>query len=480
MEPPIRAYRGDAPYVFVCYSHADTDAVYRDIVLLSQQGLNIWYDEGISPGTEWSEELAQAINNASLVIFYASSRSSSSRHCRDEINFAHNHDKQVLAVHLEDVSLPAGLELSLSSTQAIMKHRLSDEIYLEKMKDVLPSSAFGDAAQVRKVIPPMPASRNSGKKVSLMVGLAMMAVLIVAYAAVNRDTLMANFILLSSEYFGNPIEQEIGFATTSDNMRIAYGTTGDGPPIVIVLGWATHLQKGMMSPAYDDLGVLAMTAEKHRVVQYDGRGFGLSDREVSDYSVDARVRDIEAVVDALGLEKFVLYAMSAGGQAGVAYTHRHPDKVVGLVLASTYLQADTSIVEESWLARLELMKKDWDSAAVRNLLFDTIFPNIEGVQRELFAEFIYRSADGDSIHGFFSAIPEIDVRDAAKVLEVPTLVIHGRDDDTVPLESGRVIASLVRGAKFEVVDGGHGPGTGMTPETRRLILDFIATLPAYP
>ena len=133
MEPPFEAYKGDAGYVFVCYSHADTETVYADISRLNSRGLRVWYDEGISPGTEWNEELGNALSGARLVLFYASSRSAESRHCRDEINFAHNHDIPVLAIHLEDFALPLGLELSLSSTQAIKKHALSDESYLGKL-----------------------------------------------------------------------------------------------------------------------------------------------------------------------------------------------------------------------------------------------------------------------------------------------------------------------------------------------------------
>lgn len=478
MEPPIRAYRGDDPYVFVCYSHADTDLVYRDISLLAGQGLNLWYDEGISPGTEWSEELAQAIHNASLVIFYASTRSANSRHCRDEINFAHNHDKRVLAVHLEEADLPAGLELSLSSTQAVMKYRMSEAAYIERMLEVLPRETLGSARQeTAPPVSPVIRSRRFGGKPA-WIGLAVLLLLLV-YGVINRDTLIADFMMFNAEYLGSPIEQEIGFATTRDNVRIAYATTGEGPPVLIVLGWATHLQRGFTSPAYDNQGVLAMTSEAHRVIRYDGRGFGLSDRNVTDYSLDARLNDIEAVVEALNLDRFVLYALSAGGQAGVAYAHRHPEKVAGLVLASSFVKPFARIDDTSWRARLELMNADWHSPAVRNLLSDSLFPDLEGVEREIFSEFILRSADGGSIQGFFSASDDIDVSNQAKALDVPTLVIHAKDDATVPLESGRIIASLISGSKFEIVDGGHGPGTGYSAATRRLILDFIASLPPY-
>ena len=141
MEPPFTAYRGSDSYVFVCYSHADAASVYADIADLRSLGLNIWYDEGISPGTEWSEELGHALERADQVLFYISDSSVHSRHCRDEIAFSHNHDKQVVAVYLSQTELPVGLELSLSSTQAIQKFDLSADQYLGKLSATLPGLA---------------------------------------------------------------------------------------------------------------------------------------------------------------------------------------------------------------------------------------------------------------------------------------------------------------------------------------------------
>jgi hypothetical protein len=98
------------------------------------------------------------------------------------------------------------------------------------------------------------------------------------------------------------VHQEIGYATTSDGIKIAYGTSGKGSPVIIVVGFMTHLELGVFSPTYDSAFLKPFA--RHLVVQYDGRGFGMSDFGVKDYSVEARVRDIEAVVDALKLPPF--------------------------------------------------------------------------------------------------------------------------------------------------------------------------------
>jgi pimeloyl-ACP methyl ester carboxylesterase len=481
MKPPFPAYDGDDPYVFVCYSHEDSAAVYEDISLLRSKGLCIWYDEGISPGSEWSEELAHALEKADQLLFYVSDSSANSRHCRDEVNFAHNHDKPVVAVYLSEVELPVGLELSIGSIQAIHKFNLSTEQYLAKMGAVLGISVKTESGTETLAMGPDPAraSRSTRRRTPYFLAAAII-VAVAVFAQLNRNYLLAAAAIYWPLIFSDAIEQQIGFAVSRDDVRIAYATTGKGSPIVMVLGWATHLQKGVGSPTYDNLGLLAMSSENHLFVRYDGRGAGLSDRNVEDFSLRARVADIEAVVDALALDQFTIYALSAGGPAGISYTRKHPEKVVSLVLAST--QASSNYLTDA--ERIEfgrmfsLFETSWETPSVTNLMVNRIFPEADEVTRRIVGEFFRISGQGPDIYRFFTQQYLIDVEDEAKEIVTPTLVIHARDDPIIPLEAGRTLASLIRGAKFEIVEGAHGSGTGGTPETRRIILDFIESVPA--
>ncbi len=138
MQKPISAFAGDGPYVFVCYAHHDMARVYPDISWLNenhinQRFLNIWYDEGISPGVEWSEELGHALEGSQQVVFFVSQASVNSRHCRDEVHFALSRGIPVVAVYLEDVVLPVGLELSIGSTQAVMAHQFNADEYRARL-----------------------------------------------------------------------------------------------------------------------------------------------------------------------------------------------------------------------------------------------------------------------------------------------------------------------------------------------------------
>jgi len=232
MKPPFTAYRGNDPYVFVCYSHEDSAAVYEDISLLRSKGLNIWYDEGISPGTEWSEELGHALEKADQLLFYVSKSSVNSRHCRDEVNFTHNHDKPVVAVYLTEVELPVGLELSIGSTQAIQKFDLSTEQYLAKLGAVLGISVGAESGGYNATRNPPSTKESRFLRNKMPYFLAATIIIAVGvFAQINRDYVLATVAIYLPLIYSDAIEQEVGFAASQDDVRIAYATTGKGPPI---------------------------------------------------------------------------------------------------------------------------------------------------------------------------------------------------------------------------------------------------------
>ncbi len=292
-----------------------------------------------------------------------------------------------------------------------------------------------------------------------------------------RVPILTKVALLAPRYFGNPIEQRIGFATASDGVRIAYATTGAGPPLLFVLGWATHLERGPFSPMYDRFGWIAQTSEHNLLIRYDGRGFGMSQRDVTDFSLDARVRDIEAVADALKLEHFNLYAISAGGPAAIAYAAGNPERLGHLILVATNAGADSvpgkQLIDLStWTRMLDLVRTSWDKPAVREMFASTIFPDVDPVVRSIMSEFLRVSGDGPQMAGFFSL--REDVSDIARSIRTPTLVIHGDQDATVPLAYGVELASLIPGARFEILKGADHPTTPLDPRAMQLVAMFLA------
>ena len=119
MAKPFPAYRGTEPYVFVCYSHDDSDLVYADLIWLRDRGVNIWYDEGISAGKNWRAVIGESLLNSSLVVFYISRRSLQSNHCNREINLALDEEKSIIPIYLDEVELTPDLRVGLSRVQAL-------------------------------------------------------------------------------------------------------------------------------------------------------------------------------------------------------------------------------------------------------------------------------------------------------------------------------------------------------------------------
>lgn len=141
---PLVSYKGNEPYIFVSYSHKDMETVFKDIEYLVNTGYRIWYDEGIDPGNEWPEEVGKALNNCSMFIVFISNNAVNSHNVRNEIGFALSERKSFVAIHIEETNLPVGLKLQMGNIQAIMKYKIREEIFYQKLMNILQPSLKSD------------------------------------------------------------------------------------------------------------------------------------------------------------------------------------------------------------------------------------------------------------------------------------------------------------------------------------------------
>lgn len=123
----LTAYEGSESYIFISYAHKDRVEVLKVIEWLANQGYRIWYDDGIAPGSEWPENIAQHLMQASAVIAFVTPRSMNSANCRREITFALSKQKPFLSVFLEPTEMPLGMELQLSAQQSVLRYNFTDE-----------------------------------------------------------------------------------------------------------------------------------------------------------------------------------------------------------------------------------------------------------------------------------------------------------------------------------------------------------------
>lgn len=252
------------------------------------------------------------------------------------------------------------------------------------------------------------------------------------------------------------LRQSISFCRTSDNVAIAMATVGSGPALVKTANWLNHLEYDWESPVWSPF--IQRLAARFTLVRYDGRGSGLSDREVADLSQTGFERDLEAVVDFAGLERFALLGLSQGVAAAVAFAARHPERVSRLILCGAYAQGrnrrGTEVDAATAKTMLAMMEQGWgqaDSAFMR--AFSSLYlSDASRAHIKWFAEMQRQSTTGEIAARLRVACDDIDVLDMLPLIKVPTLIIHARHDNVAPYEQGRLLATRIAGARLVTLE----------------------------
>ncbi|HEU4758812.1 MAG TPA: adenylate/guanylate cyclase domain-containing protein [Dehalococcoidia bacterium] len=245
------------------------------------------------------------------------------------------------------------------------------------------------------------------------------------------------------------MEPRIQYAKTSDGVNIAFWSLGEGRPLVIMPPSvsASHLELEWQWPEwrrwYERL------AQRRKLVRYDGRGGGLSDRDAVDLSLDARLLDLEAVVDRLGLERFALLGAVNSGPTAVAYAARHPQRVSHLILWCTlarFLDLPPAVQ-----ALAELVDKDW--VLYTEALAHHALGWSEADMARRFAAFVRECATPQTVQVVAEALRETDVTDLLPRVSSPTLVLHRRQIPFPLVDSARGLASGIPNARLVLLEG---------------------------
>jgi pimeloyl-ACP methyl ester carboxylesterase len=185
----------------------------------------------------------------------------------------------------------------------------------------------------------------------------------------------------------------------------------------------------------------------------------MSDWDVDDVSFDARVRDLETVVDALGLERFPLLGISQGGAVAAAYTARHRERVSHLVLYGAFplgrnARARSEDERRDAAMMLELLETGWgrDGSPFASMFASQFMPRGTPDLWAAFVELQRKTTSTRNALRLMRASADFDVTDVAPRIDVPTLVLHARNDHRIPMEQGELFAALVPGARFVALD----------------------------
>jgi len=253
-------------------------------------------------------------------------------------------------------------------------------------------------------------------------------------------------------YNSAAMEPRIQYAKTTDGVSIAFWTLGEGTPLVHLPLTFSHIELEWQIAEcrrwYESL------AQNRKLVRYDIRGEGLSERNVTDFSLDALLLDVEAVVDRLGLEKFALLGPQHSGPAAIAYAARHPERVSHLLVWCTYARASDWLRSPDIESVRALMGKDW--AFYTEAAAHTLLGWSAGEPARRYAALIRESMTPEFLRAVvIPALNEIDVTPFLPQVRSPTLVLH-RSQYALPVDVARGLASRIPDARLVLLEGGSG------------------------
>jgi class 3 adenylate cyclase/pimeloyl-ACP methyl ester carboxylesterase len=267
---------------------------------------------------------------------------------------------------------------------------------------------------------------------------------------------------------------KIDYCRAPDGVRLAYAIAGRGPPLVKTANWMNHVEHDWEISVSRHL--FLNLARDFTLVRYDARGNGLSDWDVDELSLDAWVTDLETVVDAAGLDRFPLFAVSQGCAISVAFAARHPERVSHLILyggfaRGAYRRAQNELELQKAKALATLIRTGWgDDSPVYRQLFSSLFmPGATQEQLENFTERQRNTTSPECAYRYFETTRSLDVTDLLSKVTAPTLVMHARGDQVQPFESGRELAAGIPGARFVALQGQNHVLLPQDPATQRVL-----------
>jgi pimeloyl-ACP methyl ester carboxylesterase len=256
----------------------------------------------------------------------------------------------------------------------------------------------------------------------------------------------------------------------SGDVNVAYQVTGDGPfDLVLVPGFFSHLEIGWEDP--DHAAFLDRLGSFARLIRFDKRGTGLSDRSVGLPDLETRMDDVRAVMDAVESTRPAIFGYSEGGPMSALFAATYPDRVRGLVIYGSYakrIRTDSYPWAPTWAER-EAIARELEQTWGENVDISTMMPGADAAAASWFQREARASLSPSSARDLILMNSQVDVRDVLPSVQCPTLVLHRTDDLDSRVEEGRYIAERIPGARFVELPGNvHVPWVDSAP-----ILDEI-------
>jgi pimeloyl-ACP methyl ester carboxylesterase/DNA-binding CsgD family transcriptional regulator len=251
--------------------------------------------------------------------------------------------------------------------------------------------------------------------------------------------------------------QRIRYARSVDGVKLAWAEAGSGPALIKAANWLTHLEHDLESPVWRHW--VRFFAENFRFLRYDERGCGMTDWNVGDLSMPRWLEDLEAVVDAAQpAEPFALMGISQGAATCVNYALKHPERVSKLILYGSYARGafrrDDHDAQRMYRAMIDIVQLGWnsDNPTFRQVFTSRFIPGGSDEQLDWFNELCRKTTSAELAERLLEARAAVDITSHLSDVVTPTLVLHSRDDQVVPITEGRIMAAGIPNAEFVELD----------------------------
>ncbi len=353
-------------------------------------------------------------------------------------------------------------ENNLAQNIYAVRRALGDGAEGVKYVETIPKRGYRFAAEVKvlEVAPPDERVGASARALGRAVGESSVARPPASAAGVARRPVFAGGRQPA------PFVPKTQYALSTGDVNIAYQVVGDGPlDLVFVMGWVSHLEYFWREPRFARF--LTRLASFSRLILFDKRGTGLSDRvpPAELPTLEQRMTDVQAVMDAVGSSRAALLGISEGGPMCSLFAATHPERTVALVMVGTYARRVWSEdypwapTEDERTNFLEELRRNWGAPVG----IEERAPSVAGDPRfrEWWATYLRMGASPAAALALTRMNAEIDVRGVLPSIRVPTLVIHRAGDECLKVEEGRYVASKIPGAHFVELPGrDHLPFVG--------------------
>src|SRR6202453_1588383 len=417
--------------VFLSYAAQDAEAGRRICEALGAAGIEVWFDRSeLRGGDVWDRKIREQIHQCSLFmpIISANTEARVEGYFRREWKLAvdRTHDRSERVAFLVPVVIDSTPEQNADVPDAFRHVQWTR----------LPSgeTSRGLIERIRRLLTPEGSSEENRARAP------------VSNVATETPTPP-----------GVVRRQRIQYVRTADGTRLAWAQAGEGQPLVKAANWLTHLEYDWTSPGWRHW--IQFCSTHFQFSRYDERGCGMSEWRAGALTIEEWTADLELTISPAQIDSPIpLPGISQGAAACIQYAVMHPERVARMILYGGYARGafcrGDGTAQRAYRAMVELAETSWDArnSAFRQVFTSRFIPGATPEQLQWFNELCTKSTAGEVAGKLLKARAEVDILEILPRVRTPTLVLHARYDEVVPISEGQCLATEIEGAEFVELD----------------------------